>query len=45
VSLWRSLMDSLWDGHLIRYLTRCKQDQVDMGAREDEREARMAVVR
>ena len=29
--LWRFLMDRLWDGYLIRYLTRCKQDQVDGG--------------
>ena len=28
-NLWRSLMDNLWDGYLIRYLTRCKQDQVE----------------
>jgi hypothetical protein len=28
VSPWRFLMDSLWDGYLIRYLARCKQEQL-----------------
>ena len=29
MSLWRSLLDNLWDGYLIRYLTRCKRDQLE----------------
>jgi hypothetical protein len=31
VTLWRSLMDCLWDGCLMRYLVACKRDQVDGG--------------
>ena len=28
-NLWRSLMDYVWDRYLIRYLTRCKRDQLE----------------